>query len=145
LDNPEQQWVVVRSVAGGLAQEIVTGPHLLRSDEPESYGGTGTGPNPYDLLLAALGSCTSMTIVLYCRRKQWPLEGVTVRLRHSRIYARDCEDCETAEGMLDQIESEIQLAGPLDSEQRSRVLEIAGRCPVHRTLVSEVVIRTRLA
>ena len=85
-----------------------------------------------------------MTIALYARRKQWPLEGVTVRLRHARIHAQDCAECETKEGMLDRIEREIGLAGPLDAEQRGRLLEIANRCPVHRTLVSEIDIRTRL-
>jgi putative redox protein len=130
---------------GGLAQAVRVGLHHLRADEPVSAGGTDSGPAPYDYLLVALGSCTSMTVRLYANRKGWPLEHVTVRLHHSRIHAQDCRDCETREGRLDQIESEVELAGPLDAEQRARLLEIAQRCPVHRTLTSEVVIRTRLA
>jgi uncharacterized OsmC-like protein len=136
--------VVVRGNARGLAQEIVVDQHRLLSDESKSVGGTDIGPGPYDLLLAALGSCTSMTLGLYARRKQWPLESVRVRLRHSRIYAADCADCETKEGMLDRIERDIELVGTLDDEQRARLLEIANKCPVHRTLTSEILIPTRL-
>jgi putative redox protein len=137
------QWVVVRGASSGFAQEISIGHHRWNSDESVASGGTDTGPSPYDLLLAALGSCTSMTISLYARRKGWLLELVTVRLRHSRIYARDCADCETKEGMLDHIEREIDLAGDLSDEQRDRLLAIADKCPVHRTLTSEIVIDTR--
>jgi len=144
IDGPSPREVVVRGSAAGFAQEIVVGAHRLAADEPTSVGGTDTGPNPYDLLLASLGSCTSMTVALYARRKGWPLEGVTVRLRHSRIHAADCGDCETREGMIDRIERDIELAGALTDEQRARLLEIADRCPVHRTLVSEIDIRTRL-
>lgn len=136
--------VVVRGKASGLAQHIEAGKHRLISDEPLGAGGTDTGPGPYDLLLAALGSCTSMTLALYARRKQWPLEEVIVRLKHSRIYAEDCADCETKAGRLDKIEREIVLAGPLSAEQRSRLLEIADRCPVHRTLTSEIWIESKL-
>ena len=136
--------VVVTGDARGLAQRVQAGPHALLSDEPAPSGGTDTGPNPYDLLLAALGACTSMTVGMYARRKQWPLQAVTVRLRHSRVHAADCESCETKEGMLDRIEREVELVGPLDDAQRSRLLEIANKCPVHRTLTSEIDIRTRL-
>ena len=136
--------VIARGSAAGLAQEIETGRHRLAADEPVEAGGTDTGPSPYELLLAALGACTSMTLSMYARRKQWPLERVTVRLRHGRIHAQDCAECETKEGMLDRVEREISLTGPLDAEQRERLLAIANRCPVHRTLVSEVDIRTRL-
>jgi putative redox protein len=136
--------VVVRGDARGFAQEITLGRHRLTADEPAGVGGGDTGPDPYGLLLASLGSCTSMTIALYARRKQWPLEAVTVRLRHSKIHAADCAECETREGRIDRIEREVELAGALSDEQRGRLLEIADRCPVHRTLSSEVDIRTRL-
>jgi len=136
--------VVVHGGARGFAQEITAGRHRLLADEPTTAGGTGTGPDPYDFLLSALGACTSMTVSLYARRKQWPLEGVTVRLRHAKIHAADCEDCEQKDGMLDRIESEVVLHGTLTEEQRTRLLEIANRCPVHRTLTSVVSIRTRL-
>jgi len=137
--------VVVRGSATGFSQSIEAGKHELKSDEPLGVGGTDTGPSPYDLLLAALGSCTSMTLALYARRKQWPLENVAVRLKHSRIHAADCADCETKEGMLDRIEREIVLTGSLTDEQRTRLLEIANRCPVHRTLTSEIKIESWLA
>jgi putative redox protein len=137
--------VVVTGDASGLAQDITVGRHRLTADEPLAGGGTDAGPNPYDLLLCALGSCTSMTLALYARRKQWPLRAVTVRLSHSKIYAADCETCETREGQLDRIEREVELVGDLDEGQRARLLEIANRCPVHRTLTSEIDIQTRLA
>ena len=136
--------VIVRGSATGLVQEIETGRHRLVADEPVEAGGTDTGPSPYELLLAALGARTSMTLSMYAQRKHWPLERVTVRLRHDKIHAKDCAECETKEGMLDRIEREISLTGPLEAEQRERLLAIANRCPVHRTLVSEVDIRTRL-
>ena len=134
--------VIVRGTATGFAQKIQIGSHRLTGDEPVSFGGTDTGPSPYDLLLAALGSCTSMTISLYGRRKGWPLEEVTVLLSHS-IYAADCAECETREGKIDRIEREIKLTGPLTAEQRSKLMEIADKCPVHRTLTSEINIRTK--
>ncbi|HLN80346.1 MAG TPA: OsmC family protein [Thermoanaerobaculia bacterium] len=137
--------VVVRGAASGFAQEIVAGRHLFAGDEPLTAGGTDTGPTPYDHLLAALGSCTSMTVGLYARRKNWPLESVTVRLTHSRIHAVDCADCETKEGKLDRINVLIELTGGLTGEQRARLLEISERCPVHRTLRSEIDIRSGLA
>ena len=136
--------VVVHGDAGGFAQQILAGAHALTADEPVDAGGTDIGPPPYDLLLAALGACTSMTVGMYARRKSWPLESVTVRLRHSRIYAADCADCETKEGMLDRIERNVQFIGALTDEQRAKLLEISNKCPVHRTLSSEVDIQTRL-
>ena len=135
--------VIVRGDAAGFAQEIVVGPHRLTADEPIEVGGTDTGPSPYDLLLAALGSCTSMTVAWYARTKKWPLESVTVTLRHSKIHAADCRDCETKEGKIDRIEREIHLVGTLDPEQKKKLLEIADKCPVHRTLRSEIDIQTR--
>ena len=137
--------VVVWGNATGFSQSIEAGKHALKSDEPLGVGGADTGPSPYDLLLAALGSCTSMTVALYARRKQWPLEAVAVRLKHSRIHAADCADCETKAGMLDKIDCEIVLIGSLTEEQRSRLLEIANKCPVHRTLTSEIKIDSWLA
>ena len=143
MDKSDARNVLVRGTAAGFAQEIHAGPHRLHADEPASAGGGDTGPSPYDLLLAALGSCTSMTVGMYARRKGWPLEEVTVHLRHSKIHAEDCADCETKEGMLDRIERDIHFAGPLTQEQRSKLLEIANKCPVHRTLTSEIDITTR--
>lgn len=136
--------VVVTGGRAGFAQDILVGAHRLRADEPTTAGGTDAGPTPYDFLLASLGACTSMTIRLYATRKQWPLEEVTVQLRHSRVHATDCAECETKEGRIDRIDAEITLAGALSDEQRSRCLEIAERCPVHRTLTSEINIRATL-
>jgi putative redox protein len=135
--------VVVQGSADGFAQEIIAGSHHLKGDEPLTEGGTDTGPSPYDLLLAALGSCTSMTVAMYARRKGWPLERVTVHLRHHKIHAEDCAECETRVGLLDQIERDIQFTGLLSSEQRAKLMEIADKCPVHRTLTSEIQIKTR--
>ena len=137
--------VIVRGAATGFAQEIIAGPHQFFCDEPTTVGGTDTGPTPYDLLLAGLGSCTSMTIAMYARRKQWALERVTVRLRHSRVHAEDCAGCETRPAWLTLIERDIELEGVLDEEQRARLLAIANRCPVHLTLTSQMDIRTTLA
>ncbi len=136
--------VVVRGRAGGLRQDIEAGRHHLVSDEPVGLGGMDDGPTPYDLLTAALGSCTAMTLQIYAQRKGWPLEAIEVRLSHAKIHARDCADCETKEGRIDRIEREIVLQGALDAAQRARLLEIADRCPVHRTLTSEIEISTRL-
>jgi uncharacterized OsmC-like protein len=137
--------VVVRGSARSFRQEVVAGNHSLVADEPASAGGSDEGPDPYDYLLTALGACTSMTVGLYARRKQIPLENITVSLSHSRIYARDCEECETKEGMLDRIDVEVELTGSLSAEQRAKLMEIAGKCPVHRTLTSEINIRLRPA
>jgi uncharacterized OsmC-like protein len=135
--------VIVRGDASGFAQEISVGSHRLTSDEPIEFGGKDTGPSPYDLLLAALGSCTSMTVAWYARSKKWPLERVTVNLRHSKIHAADCRDCETKEGRIDRIEREIHLVGKLNPEQQKKLIEIADKCPVHRTLRSEIDIQTK--
>ena len=135
--------VIVRGDASGFAQEIVAGPHRLTADEPIDFGGKDTGPSPYDLLLAALGSCTSMTVSFYARARKWPLESVIVTLRHSKIHAADCRDCVTREGKIDRIERDIHFVGKLDPEQKKRLLEIADKCPVHRTLRSEIDIQTK--
>ena len=143
-DEEREGVVVVRGAATGFAQEIIAGPHHFVSDEPTSVGGTDSGPTPYDLLLAGLGSCTSMTIAMYARRKQWALERVTVRLRQSRVHAEDCADCETRTATLTLIERDIELEGALDEKQRAQLLAMANRCPVHQTLTSQMSIRTRL-
>ncbi len=136
--------VIVHGSAAGFTQQIQAGPHRVTSDEPVEAGGANAGPSPYDLLLSALGACTSMTIAMYARRKAWPLSSVTVRLRHSRIHAVDCAECETKDAMLDRIDLDIQLDGTLTAEERAKLLEIANKCPVHRTLTSEIEIRTKL-
>ena len=136
--------VVSENGEGPYGQRITAGRHVLNADEPAPVG-QDTGPTPYDLLLAGLGACTSMTLRMYASRKQWPLESVTVTLRHSRIYAEDCADCATESGQLDRIDRVIRLEGALDAAQRRRLLEIADRCPVHRTLHSEVEVCTTIA
>jgi putative redox protein len=137
----EGQVVVSESGAGAYGQDITAGRHVLAADEPEPIG-ADSGSSPYDLLLAGLGACTSMTVRMYAQRKQWPLEKITVSLRHSRIHAEDCADCETRAGKLDRIDRVIHFDGRLDHDQRRRLLEIADKCPVHRTLRSEIVIDT---
>jgi uncharacterized OsmC-like protein/pimeloyl-ACP methyl ester carboxylesterase len=139
----DRRTVVVRETRQGrFQQEVAVGPHRFLSDEPTEVGGLDSGPGPYDLVLAGLGACTAMTLRLYAERKALPLEQVTVRLRHDRIHAADCESCETKEGSIDRIERAITLLGSLDADQRQRLLEIADKCPVHRTLTSEIDIRT---
>src|SRR5204862_2838822 len=142
-EQAEPAHVIVRGKAAGFAQEVEIDSHELYADEPVSYGGTDTGPTPYDLLLAALGSCTSMTIGLYARKRKWPLENISVSLRHSKIHAQDCEECETKEGRIDRIEMEIHLDGALSDEQRAKLMEVAGKCPIHQTLTHEINIKTR--
>jgi putative redox protein len=137
--------LVVESGEGRFKQYLLDGRHRLIADEPVPAGGEDAGPNPYELLLMSLGACTAMTVRLYARRKQWPLERVAVRLSHARIHAEDCAECETKSGFIDRIEREIELSGPLDAAQRTRLMEIAEMCPVHRTLTSEINIRSRLA
>jgi uncharacterized OsmC-like protein len=132
--------VIVRGKASGFLQEVEVGRFRMQADEPASIGGTDQAPTPYDHLLAALGTCTSMTVGLYARKKQWPLEEVTIALHHSRIHARDCDDCETKVGMLDRIRLNLSFTGDLTDEQRAKLIEIAHKCPVHRTLTSEIKI-----
>jgi putative redox protein len=138
--------VVVRETRNSKFQQtIVVGPHRMLADEPVAAGGEDSGPGPYDFVLAGLGACTSMTMRLYADRKALPLERVTVTLKHSKIHAEDCAECETRAGMLDQIDRTIAMEGALDAEQRKRLMEIADKCPVHRTLTSEIHIVTHAA
>lgn len=145
MDLPEEpRKVVVQETRKSKFNQIITvGPHHLVADEPIAAGGEDAGPGPYDFLLAGLGACTSMTMRLYADRKSLPLDRVTVTLKHSKIYAKDCAECETRDGMLDQIERDIAIDGALDAEQRKKLMEIADKCPVHRTLTSEIRIVTK--
>lgn len=144
-DAPDNRTVQVRSVAGdGYQQAITAGPHEWVADEPAHLGGTDRGPDPYGLLLSALGACTTITVSMYAQRRGIPLEGVNVSLRHEKVHAKDCAECETRTGRIDHIERTIELTGDLDDEQRARLLQIAERCPVHQTLVSETHIVTTL-
>jgi len=143
-DGPRNA-VVTETRMGAFQQSIDIGPHHLTADEPVSAGGFDSGPSPYDFLLAALGACTSMTVRLYAEHKKIPLDHVSVTLSHAKIHAADCAECETKEGKIDRIERVLTLTGNLTDEQRARLLEIADKCPVHRTLTSEVNIRTVLA
>lgn len=140
----EPRKVVVQETRKSKFNQIITvGPHHLIADEPVAAGGEDAGPGPYDFLLAGLGACTSMTMRLYADRKSLPLDRVTVTLKHSKIHAKDCAECETRDGMLDQIERDIAIDGALDAEQRKKLMEIADKCPVHRTLTSEIRIVTK--
>ena len=143
-DTSEPDWVLARTGARGLRTEVSAEGHALIADEPEAVGGTAAGPNPYGYLCAALASCTSMTLRMYADRKGWPLADVTTRVRHRKIHAEDCAECESREGRVDLLEREIELAGELDDGQRQRLLEIADLCPVHRTLSGEIAVRTEL-
>ncbi len=136
--------IFVRTGKSGFQTEINANGHSLIADEPISVGGTNLGPTPYDYLVAALGSCTSMTLRMYADHKKWPLEDVVVRLKHQKVYAKDCEECEDKNVKIDEIEREIEVHGPLDEAQKKRLLEIADRCPVHRTLHSDIVVKTKL-
>jgi putative redox protein len=136
--------VTVRS-GDGLRQEIASGTHRLVADEPPEAGGADGGPDPYALLLAALGACTAMTLRLYARRKGWPLEQVTVELEHAKVHAQDCADCEGEAARVDRIRRRVRLHGPLDSVQVARLAEIARRCPVHKTLVAGVRVSDDVA
>jgi putative redox protein len=140
----EGKQTVVRTGQARYYTEILAHGHGLVADEPVTAGGTDMGPSPYGLLTAALGACTSITLRMYADRKGWPLEAVTVRLNHEKIHAEDCENCETERGKIDRIEREVELIGPLNDKQRARLKEVADRCPVHRTLHSEIVVETTL-
>lgn len=132
---------VIVTSKGNLRNEVRYGAgHSFTTDEPVAAGGEDAGPDPYTLLLAALGSCISMTVTLYARRKQWPLESVTVRLGQNRMHSKDCKECEQIEGYIHRIERTVSFTGPLTEEQRTRLREIAHKCPVHKTLTSPIVI-----
>jgi putative redox protein len=131
--------ILVRS-ASGLRQEVTAGRHAFVADEPVAAGGTDAGPDPYALLLAALGSCTAMTLRLYADRKKWPLGEIRIELSHSRVYPQDCEGCELPDARIDRIARKIVLSGALDAAQVARLAEIAARCPVHKTLVAGVQV-----
>ena len=137
--------VVEETGEGRFTQVIAAGPHRMRADEPESYGGLESGPSPYDLVLAGLGACTSMTLRMYAGRKKLPLDKVQVTLSHQKIHAQDCAECETKDGRIDRIERRIRMTGNLDQDQRRQLLAIADRCPVHKTLESEVQVVTEAA
>ena len=137
--------VVVQGSAAAFLQSVEIGGHRISGDEPASAGGGDQGPSPHEFLLAALGTCTSMTLSMYARRKQWPLESVRVKLRHRKVSAADCTDCVSKEGTVTEIVREIELVGALDDDQRTRLLDIANKCPVHKTLTSEIKIRSSLA
>lgn len=146
MDNNTDNTIltVSSSEKGKYAQEIIAGKHLLIGDEPVAVGGNDLGPSPYDYLLAALGTCTSMTLRMFADLKKIPLEKVTVQLKHEKKYATDCAECENNTAKLDHIERNITLIGNLTQEQREKLLEIANKCPVHRTLTSKIIITTKL-
>ena len=131
--------VIVRSESG-LRQEVTAGRHTFVADEPQAAGGTDTGPDPYALLLAALGACTAMTLRLYAGRKKWPLGEIRVELSHSRVYVEDCAGCDRPGTQVERITRTILLSGPLDAAQVARLAEIARRCPVHKTLTTGVQV-----
>jgi len=136
--------VTARTGAEGFFTELFANGHALTADEPLAYGGSNRGPTPYDYLLSALGACTSMTVQMYARRKNWPLQSAVVRLSHEKIHAEDCSRCEEKNGKIDRFSRELELIGELTAEQRQRLLEIAERCPVHKTLHATVEVVTQL-
>lgn len=147
LKEPEElrshMEVVCRTCEGGFTTEIRAGDHAMLADEPESYGGDNLGPNPYDLLNAALGACTSMTLRMYADHKKWPLKEAIVHLKHDKIYAEDCSSCEEEMSKLEELSREVELIGDLTEDQRRRLMEIANSCPVHKTLTSDISITTK--
>jgi putative redox protein len=145
-DTPAELVPTVTVSGGGTSflQRVSTGRHFFLADEPQEVGGTDQGPDPYALLLASLGACTSMTLGMYARKKQWPLETISVQLSHQRVHAEDCATCETKTGFIGHIHTRIELTGSLSDEQRQRLLEMAEKCPVHRTLSAEIHITSEL-
>ena len=140
LSRPD---VVVRGNGRTFHQEIFAGSHRFEADEPTSFGGAGAAPDPYDYLMASLGACTSMMVGLQARKRRWPLENISVSLTHSRIHAKDCEECLTRDGMIDRIEVTVELTGPLTAGQRSELMKTAATCPIHHALTHEINVRLR--
>lgn len=143
-DLESEKRVVTRTGSDGYTTQIKAGSHFLLADEPEEVGGKNLGPTPYDLLVAGLGACTSMTLHMYADRKEWPLEEVKVHLTHDKVHAKDCDHCEETTAKIDEITREIEIIGDLTDEQRSRLMEIADKCPVHKTLHSDISIKSKL-
>jgi uncharacterized OsmC-like protein len=144
LPTQEPRNVVVEGPIAGFRTEVAVGSHHFTVDEPVPVGGTDTGPSPYEFLLAALGACTAMTLRLYADRQKWPLERADVRLRHRKVHAKDCVDCETKPTRMDVVDRVLILHGALSEEQRTKLVEIANRCPVHQTLGSKIEMNTTL-
>jgi len=135
--------VVVRGTGQNFVQEITAGNHWFQADEPISFGGTDLAPDPHDYLMASLGACTSMMVGLEARKRRWPLEDINVSLKHSRIQAKDCDECVTEDGVVDRIDVAVELNGPLTAEQRSELMKTAATCPIHRALKGEINVRLR--
>jgi uncharacterized OsmC-like protein len=144
LPNQEPRSVVVSGPATGFRTEVEVGGHHLVVDEPIAVGGADEGPTPYEMLLAGLGACTAMTLRIYADRRKWPLERALISLRHRKVHAQDCIDCETKPAKMDVVDRVITLEGSLTEEQRAKLLEIAERCPVQQTLGSKIQVNTKL-
>jgi putative redox protein len=144
VEDPGDNRIMARTGETLYRTDIIANGHHIIADEPKSVGGANLGPSPYDLLVSGLGACTCMTLRMYADRKKWPVESISVELKHRKIHANECETCETKAGRLDKIDLEIQIKGDIDDDQRKRMLEIAEKCPVHRTLHSEIITEARL-
>lgn len=142
---PHGTVIAAESGRGAYAVELWAGRHRLAADEPIAAGGNDSGPNPYELLASALAACTVMTLRMYARHKGLAVGTIRCAVSHTKIHAEDCAECETKTGRIDRFERVIEIEGPLDAATRQRLLEIADRCPVHRTLEGEIVIASRLA
>lgn len=142
---PHGAVIACETGGGGFALDLMAGPHRLQADEPKAAGGDDTGPSPYELLGAALAACTAMTLRMYAGHKGWTVGDISVVVRHDKVHAEDCADCESGRGRIDRFERVIEIAGDLDEDKRGRLLDIADKCPVHRTLHGEVQVTTRLA